>query len=324
DSSGSEDTAVSKAYSSKFSRKQQEKCSSSTNNPSHGFLFKRCISSSHRISLSWCSSKSLFSIASSGRDDFISEDEPSSSMMHKNELEFNRINCLVWVLHESARSFSLAIQTLKFTRKSPPLSNAWNGVDVAVYALLKAAIEVELFLSHKRCNSPVYEIKLGSGRLSCPRFTAWLDDALVELRDLSRDLVSVDKLHHLAIEAGFEEDFLSHFGKKVLPSKNIEDVEFWIGLVQEKLSVAFHRESLLGVRQPVVIDEIGWLDFYAPLKCKFQYDGRSRQHAIQAEKEIILYTVLTVCYDVFSGFAHYSSSSQRPLDTDLLSFLFRR
>lgn len=75
----------------------------------------------------------------------------------------------------------------------------------------------------------------------------------------------------------------------------------------------------------VVIDEIGWLDFFAPLKVKFQYDGRrSRQHAIQAEKEIILYTVLTVCYDVFSGFAHYTNSSQQPLDSDVLSFLFQR
>ncbi|KAJ0440803.1 hypothetical protein HanPI659440_Chr16g0622261 [Helianthus annuus] len=75
----------------------------------------------------------------------------------------------------------------------------------------------------------------------------------------------------------------------------------------------------------VVIDEIGWVDFYASLKSKFQYDGRrSRQHAIQAEKEIILYTVLTVCYDVFSGFAHYTNSSQQPLDSNVLSFLFQR
>lgn len=87
--------------------------------------------------------------------------------------------------------------------------------------------------------------KLGSGRLGCPKFNTSIDDSLVKLKDLSRDLVSVDKLHHLSIEAGFEDDFLSHFGKKVLPSQNIEDVEFWIGLVQEKLSLAFHRESVI-------------------------------------------------------------------------------
>ncbi|PWA89272.1 LETM1-like protein [Artemisia annua] len=425
-----------------------------------------------KFSLSRSSSKYVSSIGSSGKDEFIAEDAPALGMTHTNETEFNRVNCLVYVLHESARSFSLAIQNLELSRSVPELSNAWNGVDVnawhkriayrvAVYALLKAAIEVELFLCHKRCNTPVYKIlspkalylgefvenqlnaknselvqwfrmvelpriaglfiplfkkwsveyagsgiagiilaisccsavtKLGSGRFSCPEFSAVANNALAQLRDLACDLASVDKLHHLSIEAGVEDDFLSHFGKKVIPSKSIEDVEFWIGLVQEKLSVAFHRESVITPNQTsfgkveettlstlglfaylgretrlylsgmnikdmddqiknflgylecgslyiypefnslpryqlfteVVIDEIGWLDFYARIKSKFRYDGRrSRQRVKQAEKEIILYTVLTVCYDVFSGFAHYSSSSKQPLDSDVLSFLLK-
>ena len=91
--------------------------------------------------------------------------------------------------------------------------------------------------------------KLGSGRFSCPEVAAAINNALVQLRDLACDLVSVDKFHQLSIEAGFEDDFLSHCGKKVIPSKSIEDVEFWIGLVQEKLSVAFHRESVITPNQ---------------------------------------------------------------------------
>nr|GEX58776.1 LETM1-like protein [Tanacetum cinerariifolium] len=402
----------------------------------------------------------------------MAEDLPSVSIPHSDEVEFNRVNCLVWVLHESARSFSLAIQNQPLARSGPELSNAWIGVDVhlwhkrmayqvAVYALLKAAIEVELFLSQKRYNSPVSEIlsakalflgefvenqlsakhpklvqwfrtvelsriagsfiplfkkwsveyagsgvagvilaiscctavrKLGSGRIGYALFTESIDDILVELMDLSCSLVTADKLHQLAIEAGFEDEFLLHFGKKVLPNKNIEDVEFWIGLVQKKLMFAFHREGVItgeltfrdNIEQTtlatlgifaflgretrlflsemnikdldeqikdflsylecgslyicpefnslpdyqlfieVVVDEIGWLDFYAPLRSKFHHDGRrSRQHAIQAEKEIILYTVLTVCYDVFSGYAHYSNSSQQPMDKKLLSFLLQ-
>nr|XP_043616392.1 uncharacterized protein LOC122588349 [Erigeron canadensis] len=453
-------------YSSKFIAKHQQKHTPLTND-----TFKRCISSSCNISLRWSTSKSLSSVASAVRDEFITEDEPSLRITQTNGLELNRVDCLVRILHESARSFSVAIQNLEMFRSGPQLSNAWNGVDVnawhkriaykvAVYASLTAAIEVELFLCHKRCNTPVYDIlskktlylgefienqlyskhpelvdwfktvelpritglfiplfkkwsveyagsgvagviialscctavvKLDPGRLGCPQFTASIDNSLVKLRDLSRDLVSVDKLHQLAIEAGFEQDFLLHFGKKVLPSNNIEDVEFWIGLMKEKLSLAFNRENVITPNQTfndkveettlatlgifaylgratrlylsemniidmdeqvkdflsylecgslyiypefnslpkyqlfieVVIDEIGWLDFYAPLKVKFQYDGRSRQRAIQAEKEIILYTVLTVCYDVFSGFAHYSNSSQQPFDSDVLLFLFR-
>lgn len=87
--------------------------------------------------------------------------------------------------------------------------------------------------------------KLGSGRIACALFTESIDDILVELMDLSCSLVTADKLHQLALEAGFEDEFLLHFGKKVLPNKNIEDVEFWIGLVQKKLMFAFHREGVI-------------------------------------------------------------------------------
>ncbi|KAK9054713.1 hypothetical protein SSX86_025792 [Deinandra increscens subsp. villosa] len=461
--------------SSNFTTKHQENRISSPNNP---ILIKRHNISSCYNNISLRSKSVSTTSCSSSVDEFITDqdEEVSASdslgITQTNESDVNRVNRLVWVLHQSARSFSHAIQNLEVSRSLPELSNAWNGVDVhawhkhtayqvAVYGLLKAAIEVELFLSHKRCNTPVYEIlssktlllgqfletqlraknpkllqwfrtvelpriaglfiplfknwsveyagsgvagvilaiscgtavrKLGSTRISCPEFTASVDDALVELKELSRDLVSIDKLYHLSTEAGFEHDFLSYFGKKILPSKNIEDLEFWIGLVQEKLCVAFHRESVIISNQTfmnkveenalavlgifaylgretrlylselnimdmddqiknfvsylecgslymyrefnslpkyqlfneVVIDEIGWVDFYASLRSKFQYDGRrSRQHAIQAEKEIILYTVLTVCYDVFCGFAHYTNSSQQPLGSNVLSFLFQ-
>ena len=91
--------------------------------------------------------------------------------------------------------------------------------------------------------------KLGAGRVSCPLFSVAIEDVLIELMDLSHSLVSVDKLYSLATEAGFEEDFLLHFGTKVLPGKNIEEVEFWVGLVQKKLSTAFHRESVISGKQ---------------------------------------------------------------------------
>ncbi|XP_028097125.1 uncharacterized protein LOC114296993 isoform X2 [Camellia sinensis] len=413
-------------------------------------------------------------ISSAKSDQTDSGNEPPVAPAHYPAMEFNRVNCHVWVLHESARSFSLAIQTLELARTGPELSMAWIGVDVhawhkqiayqvAVYALLKAAIEVELFLSHKRSNNPsavhviltpktiflgeciesqlnvrhpklvqwfrMVEVpriaglfiplfkkwsmeyagsgvagiilaisccaavrKLGSGRVSCTLFSLSIEDALIELMNFSHDLVSVDKLHSLATEAGFEEDFLLHFGKKVLPSKNIEEVEFWIGLVQKKLSTAFRRESVISGKQifsdkvqenslatlglfaflgretrlfllrmgikdldeqvkdflsylecgslfiypefsslseyrlfmEVVTVEIGWLDFYSSFPSIFNQERRrSKQRAIQAEKEIILNTVFTVCYDVFSGFAHFTSSTQQPLDANLLAFLLQ-
>lgn len=72
----------------------------------------------------------------------------------------------------------------------------------------------------------------------------------------------------------------------------------------------------------VIVDEIGWLDFYAAYNCQLYQERRSK-NPIQAEKEIIFYSVFTVCYDVVSGFAHYSSSAQQTLDADLLEFLLQ-
>ncbi|KAL9460563.1 hypothetical protein AB3S75_003711 [Citrus x aurantiifolia] len=233
--------------------------------------------------------------------------------------------------------------------------------------------------------------KLDPGRISCPMFKMSIEDASIELMNISYSFVSVDKLHQLATEAGFEPDFLSHFGKKVLPCNNVEELEFWIGLAQKKLLVAFHRESVLletktlhekvradslvtlglfaylgrktrkflsskGINDldemlkdflsylecgslfiypefssisvyqlfmEVVTDEIGWLDFYATFPSFCNQERRSKHHAIQAEKEIILSNVLTVCYDVFSGFAHFTRSAQQPLEAELLAFLLR-
>ncbi|CBI36098.3 unnamed protein product, partial [Vitis vinifera] len=86
----------------------------------------------------------------------------------------------------------------------------------------------------------------------------------------------------------------------------------------------FSSLSVYQLFMEVVADEIGWLDFYAAFPLGFNQERRrSKQHAIQAEKEIILHTVFTVCYDVFSGFAHFSSSTQQPLNADLLAFLLR-
>lgn len=82
-----------------------------------------------------------------------------------NDVKFDRVNCLVWTLHVSARSFSAAVKDLALDGTRPALAMAWIGIDVhawhkhiayqvAVYALLMAVTEVELFLSHNRTNNP--------------------------------------------------------------------------------------------------------------------------------------------------------------------------
>ena len=63
-------------------------------------------------------------------DHLITDDEPFVDRANNHEMEFTRVNCLVWVLHESARGFSLAIQALELARTGPELAMAWRGVDV--------------------------------------------------------------------------------------------------------------------------------------------------------------------------------------------------
>ncbi|KAI3463316.1 hypothetical protein Pfo_019979 [Paulownia fortunei] len=365
-------------YSTKINVKEQERHAFAKKVLPGRFLFRHA--STYQISsLKWIPLPGALSSTASAADSGpILEDKYSlSNESSTGEMEFNRVNCLVWVLHESAR----------------------------IYALLVAVIEVELFLSHNRCNSPspvlnilspktnflgdliesqlntknpklvqwfrmvelprmagsfmplfkIWTMEyagrfLGSGRISCSLFSNSIEEALIELMTTTHGLVSFDKLHHLANEAGFEEYFLSHIGSKILPNKNVEDVEFWIGLVQRKLSTAFHRESVTKGRSipsnkvqenslatlalfaylgretrlflskacvvsfsyistlseyqllmEVIIDEIGWLDFCAAYNGQLcQERKRSKHHPIQAEKEIRLRTVFTVCYDVIN------------------------
>ncbi|XAR67692.1 hypothetical protein NMG60_11002562 [Bertholletia excelsa] len=428
-------------YTLKNSEKEQENYGLSQSYFS-GALFT--LSSSPRVTLSrWLLLRAFSSTASSADSDKTnSENEAHVAPAHNCHMDFNRVNCLVWVLHESARSFSLAVQTLELARSGPELSMAWVGVDVhawhkriayqvAVYALLKAVIEVEIFLSQKRISSlsTVHEIlspktnylgecieshldarhpklvqwfrtvelpriaglfiplfkkwsieyarsgvagivlaisccaavrKLGSGRLSCPLFSVSIEDVIVELMDLSHSLVSVGKLHHLATEAGFEEDFLLHFGTKVLPGKNIDDVEFWIGLVQKKLTIAFHRESVTSGKRAfcdkVQVNSLATLGLFAFLgrETRLFLSGMNIKDLDEQVKDLLSYLecgslfvypefsslsqyqlfmeVVTDeigwldFYGAFSIIGHHcrkSNSTKQPLDANLLEFLLR-
>ena len=92
-------------------------------------------------------------------------------------------------------------------------------------------------------------VKLGSGLISCSALVLSLKDVLVKLMDFSLKLASLYKLQQLATEAGFESNFLSHFGKKILPSEEVEDLEFWIGLAHKKLLKDFREESIISGNQ---------------------------------------------------------------------------
>ncbi|XP_038988031.1 uncharacterized protein LOC120112535 [Phoenix dactylifera] len=233
--------------------------------------------------------------------------------------------------------------------------------------------------------------KLGAKRISCPAFTMSLPDLTRELMDTLHGSSSIGKLHRSATNAGFENEFLSHFGPKVLHHDTRGEVMFWMRLLEVKLVAAFSRENVItnlkricntqvlardlavlglfaflgrktrlflshmGIKDldepvkdficylecgilflypelssicmyqlfmEVVSEELGWLDFYAAVPCiRHQERKRSKQHALQAEKEIILSTVFGVCSDMFSSFIHYSKKTQESLDAKLVVYL---
>ncbi|GAA0161899.1 secondary carrier transporter [Lithospermum erythrorhizon] len=278
----------------------------------------------------------LYSITSStDSGETVYQDETSFPIDLTSETEHDRANCLVLLLHESARSFSFDVQALDFVKTGPELAMAWAGVDVhawhtriahqvAVYAMLDAAVQVETFLSQNRCNnpSPVHEIlsermyflaesiesqlssknpklvewynlvelpriagffvslfktwsldyagsgvaglilaisccsairKLRLGRISSS-FSVSVEHAVNELMTAADGLISISKYYNLATKAGFEEEFLCHFGRKILPNENIENLECWVELIEKKLSLAFDRECIF-TNKPSVYDK---------------------------------------------------------------------
>ncbi|KAF2323439.1 hypothetical protein GH714_035461 [Hevea brasiliensis] len=260
-----------------------------------------------------------------------------------NEMEFSRVNCLLWVLHESAASFSLAVQSLELPGRNAELAMAWNGKDVhewhkrisyqvAVFPLLKMAIEVEMLLSLDRHNngSPVKEILTpkinlvgecieSQLKMQHPALVQWF--RVVELPRI----VQAGSLATLGFFA-----FLGRNTRLFLSRMNVKDLDVFKDFLNYlECGILFIHPELATVSAyacfvELVTEEIGWLDFYATcFPLSNQERKRSKQHPIQAEKEIILSTVFTVGYDVFSGFAHFGHATQQPLDAKSLEFLLQ-
>lgn len=83
--------------------------------------------------LKGCVSKRITPAALSSmatNSDFSIEEDYSSSEFQSSEPDANRVNHLVRILHESARSFSAATRMHELARTGSPLAMAWNVLDV--------------------------------------------------------------------------------------------------------------------------------------------------------------------------------------------------
>ncbi|KAK1265056.1 hypothetical protein QJS04_geneDACA015649 [Acorus gramineus] len=131
-------------------------------------------------------------------------------------------------------------------RNHSHLSKAWIGINVDEWhrriAYQRSYDGVAVIVLTTSCCVAVR--RLGATRVSCRGFTMSIPGSIRGLMDLLRGLVPVKALHAFACKAGFEQDFLSHFGGKVLRSGSGHDAPFWMGLVQRKLVVGLQRENV--------------------------------------------------------------------------------
>ncbi|XP_020528606.1 uncharacterized protein LOC18443351 isoform X3 [Amborella trichopoda] len=130
--------------------------------------------------------------------------------------------------------------------------------------------------------------KLGSGRICCPILTSSLQIVIGRLMDLLHSFVLLENVHQLAFEAGVEQEFLEHFGSKILyyePNKEVtfpnKEVIFWMELVRTKLSTAFLRESVIASlesssKTKVLDGDLAALGLFALLGRKTRYFLSSR------------------------------------------------
>ncbi|KHN05346.1 hypothetical protein glysoja_036887 [Glycine soja] len=280
------------------------------------------------LSVCYTSLKKCSSLAASTKAHFSCTDDQSKEADEVTNvtstsqgMKFNRVDCVVWLLHESSRSFSEAINSLGLARSGPALAMAWIGKDVhewhrriayqvAVHALIKAAIGLEILLSHERLNefSPVKEI-------------------LSPIMNQIGEHIEIRlKMKHPYLVQWFRETEMPRIAGYFIPLLKKWSVEYAGSYLECGSLFVYPEFSSIRVYQcfmEVVTDEIGWLDFYGSyvqINCK---EKRSKHNARQAEKEIISSVVFTVCYDVFSGFAHFNRSTQQSLDTASRSYLLR-
>lgn len=107
-----------------FNAKEREIYGNPMNNSSLGYFFEYYTSSRFVVS------RVSLSMASSLHSNQTTSENAPVANFQVHGMEFNPVNCLVWVLHESARSFSHAVESLQLAGTGAALAMAWVGKDV--------------------------------------------------------------------------------------------------------------------------------------------------------------------------------------------------
>ncbi|KAJ6670139.1 LEUCINE ZIPPER-EF-HAND CONTAINING TRANSMEMBRANE PROTEIN, partial [Salix viminalis] len=107
--------------------------------------------------------------------------------------------------------------------------------------------DISLLLLALTCNAAI--TKLGTTKVSCPRFFSMSADISRRLMDMLVDFIPVCQAYHSIKHIGLRREFLVHFGPRVAAcrvknDRGSEEVIFWVNLVQKQLQQAINRERI--------------------------------------------------------------------------------
>ncbi|KAA8516772.1 hypothetical protein F0562_017030 [Nyssa sinensis] len=91
--------------------------------------------------------------------------------------------------------------------------------------------------------------KVGPTKIYCSQFFSMIPDITGRLMDILGDFISIRQAHHSIKAIGLRREFLVHFGPRaakcrVENDRGIEEVVFWVGLVQKQLQRAIGKERM--------------------------------------------------------------------------------
>ncbi|XP_026660984.1 uncharacterized protein LOC103708479 isoform X3 [Phoenix dactylifera] len=91
--------------------------------------------------------------------------------------------------------------------------------------------------------------KLGSAKVSCSQFFSTVPDITGRLMDMLLDFLPLKKAYYSIKDIGLHREFLFHFGPRAAVGKfkndqAVEEIAFWVDLVQKQLQWAIDRERI--------------------------------------------------------------------------------
>ncbi|KAA8518533.1 hypothetical protein F0562_016007 [Nyssa sinensis] len=109
------------------------------------------------------------------------------------------------------------------------------------------ASDISLLMLALSCIAAI--TKLGPTKVSCSQFFSMIPDITGRSMDMLVDIIPIRQVYHSIKDIGLRREFLVHFGPRaaefrVKNDRGMEEVIFWVGLVQKQLQRAIDRERI--------------------------------------------------------------------------------